>query len=1173
MPCTDRLAARAAELLALTASLVLLAPHVLAYSPGSGTLYTDDFEAGVDEGWVQSNGFGGTPSPWERRLDGADWAFHADGQAQFPGAATLHRAEHALHPTTVATVSIALELRSEREAGQVFDLEIEQRAESDRRVRLAVDTDGAVAIRRSTPTGFETIAATAPNAVPGNATRWLKLAFADDSAGLRIRARVWAGGAAAEPATWDLDVVDDLRTLERVHRLVLLADGPVGAETWVDDLDVWGDPGEGVASTVTEIWIAELSHLDIGFTEPPDEVALFGKTHLDQVLDNLDADADYRWTIESGWWLEQWWDRSDDAERQRMVDALRGDRLTLAAGYANLTSTMVGHEELIRNVYWSSRMARRHGFPLRVFVQDDVPGSTFATPEVLARSGIDYYVGGMNCGFGGALTAPDHGDRPFWWVGPDGSRVLSWVTYDSYAEAFQYGFSFFDNLETMYDKLGAKLPEQEEAGYPYPELLLLRGFDNHYQGFHARNLVNQWNATYDTPRFRLASVEEFLDHMRASYGDETFPEFSGDFGAAWARSRAHTPHSRAWSREAHRDARAGEALHAAATVLDGDPYPTALADRAYLKMLEWDEHTGAGGWPGYFTPEEMTRNNEQHLDIARDARDAAAELGSTGLARLVGTLPVEGDAVVVVNALGRARTGLARAEIPEAVWPGPFRVVDRATGVEVVAQRDEPTRTLRFVADAVPSWGYRVFDLVPGSPTAVPQGQLDVTADTLENDHYRLVVDPADGSIASLLEKATGRELVDAASPYGFNTLASNTKQQYDAGQAPVAEPPSGATLAVLESGPVVASIEVTRSGSPHVRTVYRMVRGDDRVEIVNRIDRSLTPYVPQSTGTRAYTVTWPFDVHDFDIRTETTTRFLDPVGDSFGRVNVFDYHNAEHSIWIGDGAGGVATATDAVSAVHLENLTSLASATYSTGDGLMLPRLYDRADEYEFDGGTVGAFEFEPGTSSLLDSTHHLRGTPATFDPDAVSRFGFESLSPLLGTYRGRSPGDMPDDAAAIVRVDGVQGAEALLPYTFKAHELGRGSTVRVTNLDGAATTARVASDVLAFSNPERIEADEDGGTPLALVDGEIEVPIGPYETATVRFDATPSWAPLALHADRVGNVVRVSWSGGVAPFTLERSEDPSFATFTVVADETTDTSVDDPVVDDGRTWFYRVR
>ncbi len=610
----------------LSVALEPLAPPARAYTPGSGTIYSANFNGVLDADWEQGNGLG-QPSPWTQVLDGADKVLYADGFGPFPFSPTKHWARHFLHPVNATTFSIALEYRAELGSTYAFDLEIQQRAPALLKYRLRVDASGALSLWRTENGAYLQKVSTGAGLIPVNQKRWIRFAIEADASGHpRVRARVWSGGATAEPSNWTLEFLDDLDTLARVHRFELTADGPKGIETWIDDLDAFGDGSSGVVSSVTTIHLMELSHLDIGFTEPPDQIEAFAKTHLDQVLDNLDADLGYRWTIESGWWLDRWWDQSTDPERQRMADHLLEGRLKLAAGYANLHTTTAGQEELTRNVYFSSRMARRYGFPLRTWITDDVPGTSFAVPEILARAGIDYFVGGMNTPFGGRLKVPDHSKRPFWWVGPDGSRVLAWFTFDAYAEAFDYGFSFFDTLGDLYAKLGKKLPEQEEVGYPYAQLLLMRGFDNHYQGFHVRDLVNQWNATYSTPRFVLSTAEEFLDLIRANYGDASFPAYSGDYGAAWSSSHANAQHTETWVRQAHREGRAAEALLAAGSGLDGRPVPTSQVDFMYRRMLEVDEHSGAGGWPGYFTQEEMDRNNRIHLGYAVDARDTASSL-------------------------------------------------------------------------------------------------------------------------------------------------------------------------------------------------------------------------------------------------------------------------------------------------------------------------------------------------------------------------------------------------------------------------------------------------------------------------------------------------------------------------------------------------------------------
>jgi outer membrane protein assembly factor BamB len=54
----------------------------------------------------------------------------------------------------------------------------------------------------------------------------------------------------------------------------------------------------------------------------------------------------------------------------------------------------------------------------------------------------------------------------------------------------------------------------------------------------------------------------------------------------------------------------------------------------------------------------------------------------------------------------------------------------------------------------------------------------------------------------------------------------------------------------------------------------------------------------------------------------------------------------------------------------------------------------------------------------------------------------------------------------------------------------------------------------------------------------------------------------------------IHLQWSGGNPPYTLERAEDPDFKTNpTVLLDHQPTTTFDDPVLGDGKTYYYRVR
>ena len=74
---------------------------------------------------------------------------------------------------------------------------------------------------------------------------------------------------------------------------------------------------------------------------------------------------------------------------------------------------------------------------------------------------------------------------------------------------------------------------------------------------------------------------------------------------------------------------------------------------------------------------------------------------------------------------------------------------------------------LNFVARDVPPLGYRTY--VPVYEGADRRGPLFADNwDVLENEYLRLRLDPERGTVASLIDKQSGRELIDTSSKYGF---------------------------------------------------------------------------------------------------------------------------------------------------------------------------------------------------------------------------------------------------------------------------------------------------------------------------------------------------------------------------------------------------------------------
>ena len=200
-------------------------------------------------------------------------------------------------------------------------------------------------------------------------------------------------------------------------------------------------PAEKRTGSIKRILVMPHAHLDIGFTLPPDQVARDYKDSIDTAIRLVRENQDFRWTIESTWMLGEWLRRTRDS---RLVEELgrymREGRISVAAGFANMHSGLIGDEEMNRLVYLAETFRKRFSIPIEVAIQNDVPGFSWAYPRVFAGSGVKYLITGLNLFIGGGNNfGVSH--TPFYWTGPDGSRVLTFFTYESYVEGHRWNLT------------------------------------------------------------------------------------------------------------------------------------------------------------------------------------------------------------------------------------------------------------------------------------------------------------------------------------------------------------------------------------------------------------------------------------------------------------------------------------------------------------------------------------------------------------------------------------------------------------------------------------------------------------------------------------------------------------------------------------------------------------
>ena len=208
----------------------------------------------------------------------------------------------------------------------------------------------------------------------------------------------------------------------------------------------------------------------------------------------------------------------------------------------------------------------------------DVPGYTWGMVPALAHSGVKYFSIGPNGGDRIGHTSAAWGDKPFWWIGPDGKdKVLVWMTGTGYYQVFQSP----ERLLGYLDQLNAK-------AYPYDFVQVRHCLgDNGAPDVNFPERVKQWNDTYAYPKLVIATTDEMFRDFELRYGEQ-LPQAQGDFTPYWEDGAASSALETAMNRALAERLVQAEALYA---IFQPTAYPAADFYQAWRNVLLYDEHT------------------------------------------------------------------------------------------------------------------------------------------------------------------------------------------------------------------------------------------------------------------------------------------------------------------------------------------------------------------------------------------------------------------------------------------------------------------------------------------------------------------------------------------------------------------------------------------------------
>jgi alpha-mannosidase len=600
------------------------------------------------------------------------------------------------------------------------------------------------------------------------------------------------------------------------------------------------------------VFIVPTAHTDVGYTDLQERVRV---RHANNGLRELEWLGRYpflKWNSETYWQLNALLELHPD-KTDEVFERLRQKRWGLSASYANMLTGLCSHEALNRYTLDAHNLARRGGFDLDSLILDDVPSAIGSLAMVMANSGIKYFIEGSN-----KDRAPHVGNGlkdPFYWEGVDGSRVLSFISYNP---GYAVAGDLFHSMSQAMEKLPAYLGKFETTNYPYDAVVINGAYsDNREVEPWLPEAIEQWNAQWEYPKLMAALPGDFFGYIEKNFSND-IPVVKTDFGGWWEDGAASSALETVLDRRAEERVVAAEMLHSLSAVLASADYPKTNFDHVWHNILLYDEHTwGAAGSISSPNGEQTIKQWEVKSGFAREADAESRALLASGMDELAAMVPAAD--LVVFNSLAWSRNDLVKIEST-----GPVR--DLATEKTLPCQA-LPEGGSCFIADDLPSIGYRSYRNATFDDSAAVKDAVQFSDNEMENEFYRVTLNPKSGGLQSIYDKQIKRELVDADSDCGLGELiyVSGGEGTYAVHSDLANLPPpkfeyhrqTGAGLKQI-NGPVFGEMtsQATAENFPGITMRVRLYHGLKRLDLIYELDKT------ETTAKEAVYLAFPFAVN-----------------------------------------------------------------------------------------------------------------------------------------------------------------------------------------------------------------------------------------------------------------------------------------------------------------------
>jgi len=452
-------------------------------------------------------------------------------------------------------------------------------------------------------------------------------------------------------------------------------------------------------------------------------------------------------------------------------------------------------ESIVRQCVMGKRyFLEKFGIDVKTAWQEDAWSHPWQLPQIFKKCGMNSYM----------FKRGEKGERLFWWQSPDGSRVLTYKPL--HGNPSPSWKEFFSNMQKRYGikDVMIRIGRGDHGGGPTPEEI---------EAVHefAQEVSPEIEVKFNT-------FQNFMETLMAQKLD--IPVMDDELGFELTGDLTNCGEIKKNNRECENLLLKTEKFCSIASILFSAPYPSEELYESWKKVLfnQFHDIIGGSGIPP------VCRDTFRDYEIVKESGERLLQDSLNIILKNMNT-EGKGTPIVVFNSLPWERTELAEVEVQLKEEHEEVQLLDEEGNqipIQIIERRkgeDKQFLKFIFIADEVPSLGYKTYRVLKGKEKISYPNPFSFDKQKISNELYQIEIDPNTGCIKSIFDKRNGREVL--SSPRGNLLVAiedeGDSEGRFVKGSDTIAKPPgkvwdivSDPKIEVSE-GPLRAKIRIKK--------------------------------------------------------------------------------------------------------------------------------------------------------------------------------------------------------------------------------------------------------------------------------------------------------------------------------------------------------------------------